>query len=106
MLNGDGTALVATTPVTYSGGFVEAEYWFYPWLMGMMRYDGVNSPSDQQLGISRHDTRGMYEPEVEILVRPNIKLEAQYTYNFEQPLSGTTSFYRQNQLITGVDFVF
>jgi hypothetical protein len=106
MLNGDGTALVPTNPVTFSGGFVEAEYWFYPWLIGMMRYDSVNSPSDQQLGISRHDTRNMYEPELEILVRPNIKIEGQYTYNFEQAVPGTATYYRQNQLITGVDYVF
>jgi hypothetical protein len=48
----------------------------------------------------------MYEPEIEIMVRPNIKIEALYTYNFEQPVPNTNTFYRQNQLVTGVDYVF
>ncbi|MFI5073305.1 MAG: hypothetical protein ACHP8A_20775, partial [Terriglobales bacterium] len=42
--NGSGpsaTGFVSTTPVTFSGGFAEAEYWFYPWLIGLMRYDVV-----------------------------------------------------------------
>ncbi len=105
-LNGDGTALVSATPVTFTGGFLEAEYWAYPWLIAKMRYDGVNSPTDAQLGISRHDTRNSFVPSIDILVRPNIKLEAEYTYNFEQPVPGTTKFYRANQLIAGADFVF
>jgi hypothetical protein len=105
-LNGDGTALVSATPVTFTGGFAEAEYWIYPWLVGIVRYDGVNSPADAQNGISRHDTRNSFEPELEIMVRPNIKLEAQYTYNYQQPVPGTTTFYRSNQLLTGVDFIY
>jgi hypothetical protein len=105
-LNEDGTALVSATPVTFTGGFAEAEFWAYPWLIATMRYDGVNSPTDAQLGISRHDTRNSLVPAVNVLVRPNIKLEAEYTYNYEQSVPGTTSFYRANQLLTGVDFVF
>jgi hypothetical protein len=45
-------------------------------------------------------------PSVDILVRPNIKLEAEYTYNYEQPVPGTANFYRANQLLAGVDFIF
>jgi hypothetical protein len=105
-LNGDSTGFVSITPVTYSGGFVEAEYWFYPWLIGMMRYDGVNSPTDRINGVSRYDTRSTYSPALQILVRPNIKLETQYTFNYEQPVPGATTFYRSNQFLTGADFVF
>jgi hypothetical protein len=43
---------------------------------------------------------------LQILVRPNIKLEAQYTFNYEQPIPGTAEFYRANQFLSGVDFVF
>jgi hypothetical protein len=92
--------------VTYSGGFVEAEYWLYPWLIAEMRYDGVDSPTDRLNGASRNDTRNVYSPAVQFLVRPNIKLEAQYTFNYEQPVPGTARFYRANQLLTGADFVF
>jgi hypothetical protein len=105
-ISADGSAFLPATPVTFTGGFLEAEYWAYPWLIATMRYDGVNSPTDAQLGISRHDTRNAYVPGVEVLVRPNIKLELQYTYNYEQPVPGTPAFYRGNQLMTGVDFVF
>ena len=105
VLNTGGTGFARTTPVTFSGGFLEAEYWFYPWLMGIMRYDTVNSPTDQQNGVSRHDTRNMYEPALHILLRPNIKWEFQYTYNYEQPVSAT-SFYRANQFLTGIDFAY
>jgi hypothetical protein len=105
-LNEDGTAFVSATPVTFSGGFLEAEYWFYPWLVGEMRYDGVNSPTDRLNGISRYDTRNVYSPALQIIVRPNIKLEAQYSFSYEQPVPDTENFYRTNQLLAGVDFVF
>jgi hypothetical protein len=105
-LNADGTGYVAARSVTYSGGFLEAEYWLYPWLIAEMRYDGVHSATDRLNGVSRYDTRGAYSPALQILVRPNIKLEAQYTFNYEQPVPGTEQFYRANQLLSGVDFVF
>lgn len=105
-LNSDGTGYISVKPVTYTGGFVEAEYWLYPWLVAQMRYDGVNSPTDRINGFSRYDTRSVYSPALQFLVRPNIKLEAQYTFNYEQPVPGTTRFYRSNQLLTGADFVF
>ncbi len=105
-LNASKTGLVSAMPVTFSGGFLETEYWFYPWLIGLMRYDGVNSPTDRLNGISRFDTRSIYSPGLEILVRPNIKLELQYSHSFEQPVPGANTFYRANQLLSGIDFVF
>ncbi|MHB2008477.1 MAG: hypothetical protein ACYCOX_10580 [Acidobacteriaceae bacterium] len=105
-LNPTGTAFVSATPVTFSGGFLEAEYWFYPWLIGLMRYDGVNSPTDRLNGISRYDTRNIYSPGLQIYARPNIKLESQYSFSYQQPVPGTNTFYRDNQFISGVDFVF
>lgn len=106
MLNDDSTAFVTTTPVTFSGGFLEAEYWFYPWLIATAKYDGVNSPTDRINGVSRRDTRNSFTPSLHLLVRPNIKLEEQFTYNFEQPIPDSTNFYRANQFLSGVDFVF
>ncbi len=105
-VNADGTGFVAIKPVTYAGGFLEAEYWLYPWLIAEMRYDGVNSATDRANGVSRYDTRGAYSPALQVMVRPNIKLEAQYTFNYEQPVPGTAEFYRANQFLSGVDFVF
>ena len=105
-LNAANTGFVSATPVTFSGGFLEAEYWFYPWLIGLMRYDGVNSPTDRLNGVSRFDTRNLYTPGLDILVRPNIKLEMQYSHSFEQPVSGANTFYRANQFLSGIDFAF
>ena len=105
-LNDAGTGYVSIKPVTYSGGFVEGEYWIYPWLIALMRYDNVNSPTDRLNGVSRYDTRSIYTPGLQMLVRPNIKLKAEYIYNFEQPIPNATNFYRANQFLTGVDFVF
>lgn len=106
VLNDDGSAFVSATPVTFSGGFLEAEYWFYPWLIATMRYDGVNSPTDRLNGISRRDTRNSFTPALDILVRPNIKLESQFTFNYQQPVPDSTNFYRANQFLSGVDFLF
>lgn len=105
-LNQAGTGFISATPVTYSGGFLEAEYWLYPWLIAEMRYDGVNSATDRLNGISRYDTRSTYSPALQVLVRPNIKLEMQYSFNYQQPVPGNNQFYRANQLLSGADFVF
>jgi hypothetical protein len=105
VLSDDGTTFVSATPVTFSGGFAEAEYWLYPWLIGLFRYDGVNSPTDRLNGLSRYDTRNNYVPGFQVIARPNIKLELEYSFNFERPAPNGT-FYRSNQLLTGIDYVF
>ncbi len=106
-LNANSTGFVSAMPVTFSGGFVEAEYWVYPWLIGLMRYDGVNSPTDRINGLSRHDTRNIFSPGLQILVRPNIKLETEYAHSYEQPIPGSNNtFFRANKFQSGVDFVF
>jgi hypothetical protein len=102
------TAFVATTPVTFSGGFVQANYWIYPWLMPLLRYDFVNSPTDFQAGISRYDTRNRVSPGIQFLARANIKVAFEYQYRWETPVPGTTpiQFFRGNGFLTGVDFAF
>jgi hypothetical protein len=104
--NPAGTGFASAKPLTYSGGFLEAEYWLYPWLIAEMRVDGVNSATDRLNGVSRYDTRSTYSPALQIVVRPNIKLESQYSFQYEQPIPGSTKYYRANQLLSGVDFVF
>jgi hypothetical protein len=102
-----GTAFIATTPVTFTGGFVQANYWIYPWLMPLMRYDFVNSPTDFQKGISRHNTRNRVSPGFQVLARANIKFAFEYQYRWETPNPGPPpDFFRANGFITGVDFVF
>ena len=43
---------VHSTPATFSGGFADVEWLAYPWMMVMMRYDGVNSTSDRINGLT------------------------------------------------------
>lgn len=106
VIDESGTNFVRTTPVTFSGGFLEAEYFVYPWLIGLMRYDGLNSPTDRLNGASRHDTRNIYTPGMQAFVRPNIKLGAEYSFTYERPLPGTTLFFRPNTFVSNVDFIF
>ena len=100
------TSFVSARPITFTGGFLETEYWAYPWLIGLMRYDFVNSPTDFQSGISRFDTRNRFSPGVQLLVRANIKVEFEYQRRFEQPVPGTNQFFRANGFSLGTDFLF
>ena len=93
------------TPVTFSGGFVQAQYWIYPWLMPLLRFDSVVSPTDQQNGASRYDSRNRFSPGFQLLVRSNIKLAFEYQHRW-QTSTGASTFYRPNGFNTGIDFVF
>lgn len=101
-----GVRFASATPVTFAGGFAEAEYWVYPWLIGLMRYDVVNSATDFQAGLSRRDTRNRFSPGVQLLVRANIKLAFEYQRRFEQPIPGSNQFFRPNGFVLGTDFLF
>jgi hypothetical protein len=99
-------SLIPGPPVTFSGGLAEAEYWFYPWLVGLMRYDVVDSPTDFLNGVSRHNTRNRVSPGVQFLIRANLKANFEYEHRWEQPVPGTAQFFRANGFATGVDFMF
>jgi hypothetical protein len=104
--NADTGFVEHMTPVTFTGGFVQAQYWFYPWIIGIARYDGVNSPTDFINGVSRHNTRNRYSQGVQILVRGNIKLLAEYQRQFQQSAGFPNQFFRPNLLVVGMDFIF
>ena len=104
--NESETGFIPATRVTFTGGFVQAQYWVYPWLIGIMRYDLVNSPTDFLNGISRRNTRNRFSPGVQALVRANLKLVFEYQRHWEQPVPDTLRFFRANGFVTGVDFVF
>lgn len=92
-------------PVTFSGGFVQAQYWIYPWVIGIMRYDFVNSPTDRQNGASIHNTRNRFSPGVQLLIRGNIKAIFEYQHRWQQP-ADTTGTFRANSFVLGIDYVF
>jgi len=109
---GTPSTIVTAPPVKFSGGFVGANYWFYPWLIGTFHYDAVNSSPDFLNGApaSQHQTRNRFSPGFQILVRANIKVvgEYQYTYGrpYTDPVSGNTVYFRPNTFQTGIDYVF
>ena len=93
------------SPVTFTGGFAQANYWFYPWLIGIMRYDVVNSPTDSLNGASVHNTRNRFSPGLQLLIRANIKAVFEYQRRWQQPADPTGRF-RANGFVVGIDYVF
>ena len=106
VLNLAGDGFQPAAPVTFTGGFAQAQYWIYPWLMALARYDFVNSPTDFLNGASRLNTRNRFSPGAQFLVRANVKVALEYQRRWEQPVPGATNFFRQNGLVTGIDYVF
>ncbi len=104
--NPDTMVLLHGTPVSFSGGFAEAEYWFYPWLIGLMRYDDVNSSTDFLRGASRYDARQRFSPGLQLLVRANIKTVFEYQRRWEQPAGTDSLFFRPNGFLLGIDYSF
>ncbi len=98
--------LLHGTPITFTGGFAEAEYWIYPWLIAIMRYDAVNSPADFQNGLSRLTTRNRFSPGVQVLIRGNIKTVFEYQRRWEKPAGTEDAFFRPNSFVAGIDYVF
>lgn len=110
VVNATDTGFQHTTPVTFSGGFAGANYWIHPWLIGYLRYDFVNSPTDFLNGVSEANTRNRVSPGFQVLVRANIKVIGEYNYQwarpFANPTTGATEFFRPHTFVTGIDYVF
>ncbi len=102
----DTGLLLHAAPVTFTGGFAEAEYWVYPWFIWLMRYDVVNSPADYLNDVSRQNTRNRFSPGVQILVRANIKTVFEYQRQWEKPAGTEGQFYRPNGFVLGIDYSF
>jgi hypothetical protein len=108
VVNTSDTGFAHTAPVTFSGGFAGANYWVHPWLIGYMRYDFVNSPTDFLNGVSQNNTRNRFSPGFQVLVRANIKVIGEYNYQWSRPFAGTTGteFFRPHTFVSGIDYVF
>jgi hypothetical protein len=118
MLNGGGTAFESAPHVTFSGGFGQAQYWIYPWMIALMRYDFVNSPIDLLNGVETESgatvfpinaTRNRFSPGMQVLIRANIKATFEYQHRWWQsmtPSPALTDVFRPNGFLTGVDFAF
>lgn len=91
--------------VNFSGGYVQTQYWVYPWVIALMRYDLVNSPADFLNGVSEHFSRHGLSPGLQILIRANVKFGFEYQYRWREPVPGTTLFFRPSGFLAGFDFV-
>ncbi|MGZ4814775.1 MAG: hypothetical protein ACXVZV_05180 [Terriglobales bacterium] len=119
-------AFVHGVPATFSGGFLQADYLAYPWLMLIMRYDGVNSSSDYINGLAGNisspffgpisNTRNRFTPGVQFLIHANIKTSFEYQIRPKQqiangidPLTGapvTIPPFRTNAAVVALEYVY
>jgi len=115
VLNSDLTALITAPAAHFNGGFLEADYLAYPWLMAIMRYDRVQSQADFLLGSGNYfapasTTRNRFTPGVQFLIHANIK--ASFEYQIRPRQAGTDSNgnpvgpLRTNQAVTGLEWVY
>jgi hypothetical protein len=114
------------SPAHYSGGFVEADYLMYPWLMAIMRWDRVNSTADylNSIGADLNNppgspyfspvstVRNRFTPGIQFLIHANIKTSFEYQIRPKQvvyePGSNTTitNPFRTNTAVAGLEFVY
>ncbi len=99
-------SFLRTSPVTFTGGFLQANYWIYPWLIAIMRYDAVNSPTDFLNGISLNNTRTRLSPGIQFLVRANLKLVFEYEHRWQIPFGQSGQSFRPNGAVAGIDYSF
>jgi hypothetical protein len=114
------------SPAHYSGGFIEGDYMFYPWLMAIMRWDRVNSTADYLNSIGADlntppdspyfspvsTVRNRFTPGIQFLIHANIKTSFEYQIRPRQivyePNSNTTitNPFRTNTAVAGLEFVY
>ncbi len=128
-LSSDGSSAVGFirgTPASFSGGFLQADYMVYPWMMAIMRYDSVNSTADRINSLSQtsspsflvpfSSTRNRITPGIQFLLHANIKTSFEYQIRPQQsvvfvtdPTTGTqksTNPFRTNTAVVGLEFVY
>lgn len=111
--------LTSAPSVHFGGGFLEADYLAFPWMMTILRWDNVNSASDRLNGVDGagffapfRSTRQRITPGVQFLVRSNIKAAFEYQIRPQQVLidpetgAAIVGPLRTNSAVTALDFVF
>jgi hypothetical protein len=113
-------------PSTFAGGFMQADYLAYPWLMAIMRWDAVNSWEDRVNGLDFNTstpfalpfrgTRNRFTPGVQFLIHANIKASFEYQFRPQQyvtvitnPITGLPTAvqpFRTNTAVAALEWVF
>jgi hypothetical protein len=118
-------AFVSSVAATFNGGFVQADYLALPWIMLIMRWDGVRSTADRINGFildtgtpyfaPLRTSRNRFTPGVQFLIHPNIKASFEYQFRPEQytlvstsasNLQTAVSPFRVNTALFGLEFVY
>jgi len=117
---------VRSVPATFNGGFVQADYMIFPWIMVIGRWDGVNSTADRINGLAfspdspffgpLHSSRERFTPGAQILIHPNIKFSFEYQFRplqtalvQQNPATGdlvAVAPFRVNTALFGLEFVY
>jgi hypothetical protein len=112
------TGFVSGTPAKFNGGFLQADYLMLPWVMGILRYDRVQSSADflNQIGSANYfspvgSTRNRVTPGVQFLIHANIKASFEYAIRPQQALTYNTngqavSPFRTNTATGALEFVY
>jgi hypothetical protein len=116
---------LSSVPAKFNGGFVQADYLALPWVMLIMRWDGVHSGADRINGFALADgtpyfaplrsTRNRFTPGAQFLIHPNIKASFEYQFQPQQSIDIATSSanlqlaqnpFRVNTAVFGLEFVY
>lgn len=113
-----GTSLVSGTPAKFNGGFLQADYLMLPWVMGILRYDRVQSSADFLNQASSPNyfspvgaARNRVTPGVQFLIHANIKASFEYAIRPRQALTYNANGqavnpFRTNTATAGLEFVY
>jgi hypothetical protein len=117
---------VSNIPAVFHGGFAQADYMIFPWMMGIARWDGVHSSADRINGLeltsgtpffaAALSNRNRFTPGAQFLIHPNIKVSFEYQFRPQQtlvsvvdPVTGlrrSQNAFRVNTALFGLEFVY
>jgi hypothetical protein len=120
------TTVISGKPATFSGGFIQADYLVYPWMMTIIRWDRVASTSDFLNGVGAgasapppgnyfspfSSVRNRFTPGVQFLIHANIKASFEYQIRPQQVVyaPGTSaqlvSPFRTNTATAALEFIY
>jgi hypothetical protein len=119
LLNSGATGFTPGPAAKFNGGFLEADYLMLPWMMGIMRYDRVQSTADflNEAGSANYfspagSTRNRVTPGVQFLIHANIKASFEYAIRPQQavvydPFTGkAVNPFRTNTATGALEFVY
>jgi hypothetical protein len=118
LFNSGFTGFVPGTKAAFNGGFLQVDYLMLPWVMGIMRWDRVQSSADflNEAGSVNFfspvgSTRDRITPGVQFLIHANIKASFEYAFRPRQALFYNTNgqplnLFRTNTATTALEFVY